>query len=167
MKPRQAFDAEREEAAALPRPARRDPALAMAKRQVLVLLGAWLAVRALLMPAALLAGPQNADFWISGAVGLAVSVLVAAFILSGMRALAGLAMLAMAVSAVQTVPALLEYFSYGGGPAAYADYWPVCFSCPVRSYISVCAGGTEKTLNNYQNPARICKRNRVRLFFEL
>ena len=67
MKPRQAFDAEREEAAALPRPARRDPALAMAKRQVLVLLGAWLAVRALLMPAALLAGPQNADFWISGA----------------------------------------------------------------------------------------------------
>ena len=103
MKPRQAFDAEREEAAALPRPARRDPALAMAKRQV-----------------ALLAGPQNADFWISGAVGLAVSVLVAAFILSGMRALAGLAMLAMAVSAVQTVPALLEYFSYGGGPAAYA-----------------------------------------------
>ena len=26
---------------------------------------------------------------------------------------------------------------------------------------------TEKTLNNYQNPARICKRNRVRLFFEL
>ena len=114
MKPRQAFDAEREEAAALPRPARRDPALAMAKRQVLVLLGAWLAVRALLMPAALLAGPQNADFWISGAVGLAVSVL------SGMRALAGLAMLAMAVSAVQTVPALLEYFSYGGGPAAYA-----------------------------------------------
>ena len=104
MKPRQAFDAEREEAAALPRPARRDPALAMAKRQVLVLLGAWLAVRALLMPAALLAGPQNADFWISGAVGLAVSVLVAAFILSGM----------------QTVPALLEYFSYGGGPAAYA-----------------------------------------------
>ncbi|MFQ7002463.1 MAG: hypothetical protein ACLRRT_01440 [Ruthenibacterium lactatiformans] len=37
-----------------------------------------------------------------------------------MRALAGLAMLAMAVSAVQTVPALLEYFSYGGGPAAYA-----------------------------------------------
>lgn len=52
MKPRQAFDAEREEAAALPRPARRDPALAMAKRQVLVLLGAWLAVRALLMPAA-------------------------------------------------------------------------------------------------------------------
>ena len=108
MKPRQAFDAEREEAAALPRPARRDPALAMAKRQVLVLLGAWLA------------GPQNADFWISGAVGLAVSVLVAAFILSGMRALAGLAMLAMAVSAVQTVPALLEYFSYGGGPAAYA-----------------------------------------------
>ena len=115
MKPRQAFDAEREEAAALPRPARRDPALAMAKRQVLVLLGAWLAVRALLMPAALLA-----DFWISGAVGLAVSVLVAAFILSGMRALAGLAMLAMAVSAVQTVPALLEYFSYGGGPAAYA-----------------------------------------------
>ncbi len=46
MKPRQAFDAEREEAAALPRPARRDPALAMAKRQVLVLLGAWLAVRA-------------------------------------------------------------------------------------------------------------------------
>ena len=29
-------------------------------------------------------------------------------------------MLAMAVSAVQTVPALLEYFSYGGGPAAYA-----------------------------------------------
>ena len=67
MKPRQAFDAEREEAAALPRPARRDPALAMAKRQVLVLLGAWLAVRALLMPAA-----------------------------------------------------LLEYFSYGGGPAAYA-----------------------------------------------
>ena len=114
MKPRQAFDAEREEAAALPRPARRDPALAMAKRQVLVLLGAWLAVRALL------AGPQNADFWISGAVGLAVSVLVAAFILSGMRALAGLAMLAMAVSAVQTVPALLEYFSYGGGPAAYA-----------------------------------------------
>ena len=55
MKPRQAFDAEREEAAALPRPARRDPALAMAKRQVLVLLGAWLAVRALLMPAALLA----------------------------------------------------------------------------------------------------------------
>ena len=49
MKPRQAFDAEREEAAALPRPARRDPALAMAKRQVLVLLGAWLAVRALLM----------------------------------------------------------------------------------------------------------------------
>ncbi len=110
MKPRQAFDAEREEAAALPRPARRDPALAMAKRQVLVLLGAWLAVRALLMPAALLAGPQNADFWISGAVGLAVSVLVAAFILSGMRALAGLAMLAMAVSAVQTVPALLEVF---------------------------------------------------------
>ena len=78
MKPRQAFDAEREEAAALPRPARRDPALAMAKRQVLVLLGAWLAVRALLMPAALLAGPQNADFWISGAVGLAVSVLVGA-----------------------------------------------------------------------------------------
>ena len=72
------------------------------------------------MPAALLAGPQNADFWISGAVGLAVSVLVAAFIFSGMRALAGLAMLAMAVSAVQTVPALLEYFSYGGGPAAYA-----------------------------------------------
>ena len=120
MEPRQAFYAEREEAAALPRPARRDPALAMAKRQVLVLLGAWLAVRALLMPAALLAGPQNADFWISGAVGLAVSVLVAAFILSGMRALAGLAMLAMAVSAVQTVPALLEYFSYGGGPAAYA-----------------------------------------------
>ena len=57
MKPRQAFDAEREEAAALPRPARRDPAHAMAKRQVLVLLGAWLAVRALLMPAALLAGP--------------------------------------------------------------------------------------------------------------
>ena len=47
------------------------------------------------------------------------------------------------------------------------DYWPVCFSCPVRSGISVCAGGTEKTLNNYQNPARICKRNRVRLFFEL
>ena len=38
MEPRQAFDAEREEAAALPRPARRDPALAMAKRQVLVLL---------------------------------------------------------------------------------------------------------------------------------
>jgi len=37
----------------------------------------------------------------------------------------------------------------------------------VRSGISVCAGGTEKTLNNYQNPARICKRNRVRLFFEL
>lgn len=178
MKPRQAFDAEREEAAALPRPARRDPALAMAKRQVLVLLGAWLAVRALLMPAALLAGPQNADFWISGAVGLAVSVLVAAFILSGMRALAGLAMLAMAVSAVQTVPALLEYFSYGGGPQPMRrcfwqgrqhswDYWPVCFSCPVRSYTSVCAGGTEKTLNNYQNPARICKRNRVRLFFEL
>ena len=178
MKPRQAFDAEREEAAALPRPARRDPALAMAKRQVLVLLGAWLAVRALLMPAALLAGPQNADFWISGAVGLAVSVLVAAFILSGMRALAGLAMLAMAVSAVQTVPALLEYFSYGGGPAAYAALFlagqaaqlgllAVCFSCPVRSGISVCAGGTEKTLNNYQNPARICKRNRVRLFFEL
>ena len=62
MKPRQAFDAEREEAAALPRPARRDPALAMAKRQVLVLLGAWLTVRALLMPAALLAGPQNTDF---------------------------------------------------------------------------------------------------------
>ena len=59
MKPRQAFDAEREEAAALPRPARRDPALAMAKRQVLVLLGAWLAVRALLMPAALLAGPPS------------------------------------------------------------------------------------------------------------
>ena len=26
----------------------------------------------------------------------------------------------MAVSAVQRVPALLEYFSYGGGPAAYA-----------------------------------------------
>lgn len=45
MEPRQAFDAEREEAAALPRPARRDPAHAMAKRQVLVLLGAWLAVR--------------------------------------------------------------------------------------------------------------------------
>ena len=64
MKPRQAFDAEREEAAALPRPARRDPALAMAKRQVLVLLGAWLTVRALLMPAALLAGPQND--WIFG-----------------------------------------------------------------------------------------------------
>ncbi|MFQ8831865.1 MAG: hypothetical protein ACLR7U_02520 [Ruthenibacterium lactatiformans] len=126
----------------------------MAKRQVLVLLGAWLAVRALLMPAALLAGPQNADFWISGAVGLAVSVLVAAFILSGMRELAGRAMLAMAVSAVQTVPALLEYFSYGGGPSHAAlflagqadswDYWPVCFSCPVRSGISVCAGGTEK-----------------------
>ena len=113
MKPRQAFDAEREEAAALPRPARRGSALAMAKRQVLVLLGAWLAVRALLMPAALLAGPQNSDFWISGAVGLAVSVLGAAFILSGMRALAGLAMLAMAVSAVQTVPALLEYFRAG------------------------------------------------------
>ncbi|MFR3219898.1 MAG: hypothetical protein ACLTOS_09115 [Ruthenibacterium lactatiformans] len=36
---------------------------------MLVLLGAWLAVRALLMPAALLAGPQNADFWISGRWG--------------------------------------------------------------------------------------------------
>lgn len=130
------------------------------------------------MPAALLAGPQNADFGSAERVGLAVSVLVAAFILSGMRALAGLAMLAMAVSAVQTVPALLEYFSYGGGPQPMRrcfwqgrqhswDYWPVCFSCPVRSGISVCAGGTEKTLNNYQNPARICKGDRVRLFFEL
>lgn len=49
MKPRQAFDAEREEAAAAAAGAPR-PALAMAKRQVLVLLGAWLAVRALLMP---------------------------------------------------------------------------------------------------------------------
>lgn len=37
-----------------------------------------------------------------------------------LRALAGLARLGHAVSAVQTVPALLEYFSYGGGPAAYA-----------------------------------------------
>ena len=139
MKPSLALDAEGEAAAALPRPARRDPALAMAKRQVLVLLGAWLAVRALLMPAALLAGPQNADFWISGAVGLAVSVLVAAFILSGMRALAGLAMLAMAVSAVQTVPALLEYFSYGGGPAAQLGLLACLFFLPgAKLYFSVC-----------------------------
>lgn len=120
MKPRQAFDVEREEVAAELRPVCRGPAVAAAKRQVCLLLGAWLAVRALLMPAALLAGPQTADFWFSGAVGLAVSALVAVFILSGMRALAALAMLAMAVSAVQTVPALLDYFSYSGGPALYA-----------------------------------------------
>ena len=177
MKPRQAFDAEREEAAALPRPARRDPALAMAKRQVLVLLGAWLAVRALLMPAALLAGPQNADFWISGAVGLAVSVLVAAFILSGMR-LRGLPCSPWRCRLCRRCPRCWNIFlteearqpmrrCFWQGRQHSWDYWPVCFSCPVRSGISVCAGGTEKTLNNYQNPARICKRNRVRLFFEL
>lgn len=120
MEPRQAFDVERQEAAAELRPVRRGTVFAAAKRQVCLLLGAWLAVRALLMPAALLAGPQTADFWFSGAVGLAVSALVAVFILSGMRALAALAMLAMAVSAVQTVPALLNYFSYSGGPAIYA-----------------------------------------------
>ena len=52
-----------------------------------------------------------------------------------MRALAGLAMLAMAVSAVQTVPALLEYFSYGGGPAAYAALF---FLPGAKLYFSVC-----------------------------
>ena len=108
-------------------------------------------------------------------MGLAVSVLVAAFILSGMRALAGLAMLAMAVSAVQTVPALLEYFSYGGGPAAYAALFlagqaaqlgllACLFFLPgAKLYFSVC-GRNGKNAEQLQNPARICKRNRVRLF---
>lgn len=84
------------------------------------LLGAWLTVRALLMPAALLAGPQNADFWISGAVGLAVSVLVAAFILSGMRALAGLAMLAMAGVGCADGARAAGIFFLRRRPAAYA-----------------------------------------------
>ncbi|MFQ7002462.1 MAG: hypothetical protein ACLRRT_01435 [Ruthenibacterium lactatiformans] len=55
MKPRQAFDAEREEAAAC----RGRRATGTVCGQVLVLLGAWLAVRALLMPAALLAARRT------------------------------------------------------------------------------------------------------------
>ena len=140
----------------------RDPALAMAKRQVLVLLGAWLAVRALLMPAALLAGPQNADFWISGSGG-ARRQCSGSRVYSFRHACAcGLAMLAMAVSVVQTVPALLEYFSYGGGPAAYAalflagqaaqlGLYSACFSRPCEA-IFQCVRAERKNAEQLPKP---------------
>ena len=156
MKPRQAFDAEREEAAALPRPARPRPGACNGKTPGACTAGRVAGgARKLLMPAALLAGPQNADFWISGAVGLAVSVLVAAFILSGMRALAGLPCSPWRCRLCRRCPRCWNIFlteearqpmrrCFWQGRQHSWDYWPVCFSCPVRSGTSVCAGGTEK-----------------------
>ncbi len=67
-------------------------------------------------------------------------------------------MLAMAVSAVQTVPALEYFFLRRPGSLCAQhflatllhDYGLICPAGAEKLYFSVC--GTEKPLNNYQEP---------------